>query len=158
MKDQRASDNRLSLGKPRSITISIVNRQKALSVERRRIRRSVLAILRDAEIAEARISVAVVDDAAIAALHKEFLSDPDPTDVLSFLLERSPQAIEGEVVVSAETAQALARRYRCTAEDELLRYVVHGTLHLVGHDDATPQQRAAMRRRERKYMEIAKIE
>ena len=74
------------------------------------MRGAVQAIVRDAGIAEAQISVAVVDDTTIARLHKEFLGDPDPTDVLSFLLERSPDILEGEVVVSAETARAMRPR------------------------------------------------
>ena len=98
----------------------------------------------------------MVDDATIARLHGEFLGDPEPTDVLSFVLERSPQALEGEVVVSADTAGANAIRYHCTAEEELLLYVIHGMLHLVGHDDATPRKRARMRRREREYLARAK--
>ena len=116
----------------------------------------VRAIVRDAEIPEARIGVAVVDDATIAKLHQKYLNDPDPTDVLSFVLECSPQAIEGEVVVSAETALASAPHYGCTADDELLRYVIHGTLHLVGYDDTTPKDRAVMRKMEREYLEKRK--
>ncbi len=134
------------------ISIAITNRQKQLPIDRRRIRRAVGTILRDAAIPEARISIAVVDDPTIAKLHFEFLGDTDPTDVLSFVLERSPQCLEGEVVVSAETALGNASRYGSTPEDELLRYVIHGTLHLLGHDDATSRKRAAMRRRERKYL------
>ena len=68
--------------------------------------------------------------------------------MLSFVLERSPQALEGEVVVSADTARAVRPAYGCTAEEELLRYVIHGTLHLVGYDDTTPQKRAVMRKKE----------
>ena len=113
---------------------------------------AVEAIVRDAGITDAQVSIAIVDDAAIAKLHEEYLNDPDPTDVLSFLLERSETSLEGEVVVSAETARANAPRYRATAEDELLRYVIHGTLHLVGYDDATTRKRAAMRKREEEYL------
>jgi probable rRNA maturation factor len=133
-------------------TISISNRQKLLPVDRRRIRGAIRAILKDAGCRRGEVSVAVVDDTAIARLHQEFLDDPTPTDVLSFLLERSEELLEGEVVVSAETASANAPRYRCTPSDELLRYIVHGALHLVGHDDRTPRQRAAMRRREDAYL------
>ena len=138
------------------ITISITNRQKTLSIDRRRIRRVVRAIVRDAEIPEARIGVAVVDDATIAKLHQKYLNDPDPTDVLSFVLERSSKAIEGEVVVSAETALASAPHYGCSADEELLRYVIHGTLHLVGYDDTTPKDRTVMRKMEREYLEKRK--
>ena len=74
------------------------------------------AILHDAGIEDAQISVAVVDDATIARLHEEFLNDPEPTDVLSFVLERSAGRLEGEIVVSAETAQAAAPQFATTAQ------------------------------------------
>ena len=116
------------------------------------MRRAVQAILREAGIQEAKISLAVVDDAAIVKLHGEFLNDPTPTDVLSFALERSPQVLEGEVVLSADTARANAIHYHCSPQEELLRYVIHGALHLVGYDDTTPRKRAMMRKREQEYL------
>ena len=122
------------------ITIDICNRQRFLPLERRRLQAAVRAVLIDAGFRHGEVSVAVVDDATITRLHRQFLGDPDPTDVLSFLFERSDESIEGEVVVSAETAEANARRYRSTPAEELLRYVIHGTLHIVGHDDRTPRQ------------------
>ncbi len=115
------------------------------------MRRAILAILRDADIHAAQISIAIVDDPAIAKLHEEFLDDPEPTDVLSFVLEQSEGVLEGEVVASADTAAVNARHYRCTPEEELLRYVIHGTLHLVGYDDITPSKRAVMRKKENEY-------
>jgi probable rRNA maturation factor len=134
------------------ITIHIANRQKTLKIDRRRMRHAVGAIARDAGIAEATISIAIVDDATIAKLHQQFLDDPDPTDVLSFVLERSEESLEGEVVASADTAKACAPRYKSTPEDELLRYVIHGTLHLVGYDDTTQPRRAVMRKKEKEYL------
>ena len=122
------------------ITIAITNRQKKLRIDRKRMRRAIQAIVRDAGIDSAQISVAVVDDATIAKLHGEFLNDPTPTDVLSFVLEQSPGVLEGEVVVSADTAASSAPQFGCTAEEELLLYAIHGTLHLVGYDDATPRR------------------
>jgi len=116
------------------------------------MRRAVERIVSDAEIAAAQISVAIVDDPTIAKLHQQFLDDREPTDVLSFLLERSPEGLEGEVVTSAETAERCAPRYGCTAADELLRYVIHGTLHLVGYNDTTPRKRAVMKNREATYL------
>lgn len=109
-------------------------------------------ILEDESIERAKIDVAVVDDPTIAELHQRYLDDPDPTDVLSFVLERSSKYIEGEIVVSADTAAASAPNYNWTAADELLLYVIHGALHLVGYDDATPKKRAKMREKEQKYL------
>ncbi len=116
------------------------------------MRRVVRAILDDAGISEATISIAIVDDATIAKLHGQFLDDPEPTDVLSFVLERSEQSLEGEVVVSADTAGTCAPQHNSTPEDELLLYVIHGTLHLVGYDDTAPRQRAVMRKKETEYL------
>ena len=136
------------------IVIHITNRQKTLPVDRRRMRQAVRAIVRDAGISEATISIAIVDDPTIAKLHQQFLDDPEPTDVLSFVFERSEQSLEGEVVASADTARTCAPRYRSTPEEELLLYVIHGTLHLVGYDDTTPRQRAVMRKKEMEYLGI----
>ena len=61
--------------------------------------------------------------------------------------------LEGEVVVSTETAEAAAPNYEWTPNDELLLYVIHGILHLVGYDDHAPDDCSAMRERERHYME-----
>lgn len=117
------------------------------------MRRAIRRILRDAEITEAKISIAIVDDATIAELHERFLDDPSPTDVLSFVLEQSPGTLEGEVVASADTAKAYAPTYRASADDELVRYVIHGVLHLVGYDDTTAKKRTVMKKMESKYLE-----
>lgn len=134
------------------LTLHITNRQQTLPLDRRRLRRAIAAIVREAAIPSARIGLAIVDDEAIAALHLQYLNDPDPTDVLSFVLERSEQSLEGEVVVSADTAAANAARFHSTPEDELLLYAIHGTLHLTGYDDTTPRQRAIMRKMEKKHL------
>ena len=94
------------------IAIRICNRQKSLPLDRRRMRGAICAILKDAGYRHGEVSIAVVDDATIAKLHQKFLDDPAPTDVLSFVFERSEEFLDGEVVVSAETACANAPRYR----------------------------------------------
>jgi probable rRNA maturation factor len=132
--------------------LTITNCQRTLPVERRRIRSTLCAILKDHGIRQAEISVAVVDDPAIARLHAEFLQDGTPTDVLSFLLASGDGLVEGEVVVSADTAVAAAPRFRLSPADELLLYIIHGTLHLLGYDDTVPQKRAVMLRTQRRYL------
>lgn len=131
------------------IHIDIADEQDALPIDRDLIARAVETALRQQGIAKANVSVAIVDNPTIRQLHRQYLADDTPTDVISFLLERSEEALEGEVVASAERAAEVAREYGWTAAEELLLYVVHGTLHLAGYDDATARQRAAMREQER---------
>ena len=134
------------------IRVRVANHQTAVRVNRRRLCRAVRMVLRQEGIDEAEISVAVVDDAAIRQLHRRYLGRDDPTDVLSFLLERSPAGLEGEIVVSGQTACTAAREYGWSAARELLLYVVHGALHLAGWKDRTRKERAAMRSRQREYL------
>jgi probable rRNA maturation factor len=132
--------------------VTVTNAQSQLPADKKRLGRVVRIILKDESIERAEVGVAVVDDPTIAQLHQRYLNDPSPTDVLSFLLERSPKHLEGEIVVSADTAAASAPNYNWTAADELLLYVIHGALHLVGYDDTTPQKRSKMREKESEYL------
>ncbi|MGW8256661.1 MAG: rRNA maturation RNase YbeY [Thermoguttaceae bacterium] len=141
-----------------SLQISVTDTQSQMAVDKKRLRKAVRIILRRESIPRAKISVALVDDYTIAALHQQYLNDPNPTDVLSFSLERTNDYLEGEVVVSAETAQTSALRYHWTPEDELLLYVVHGVLHLVGYDDTSPKKQKIMRSKERQYLAESGVE
>lgn len=134
------------------LSIEIANQQTDVDVDAGRICRAAEAILRDARVTEVQLSIAIVDDPTIHELNRRYLEHDYPTDVLSFLLEREGEHLEGEVIASAQTAARTAPRYSWRAEDELLLYVIHGTLHLVGHDDSTTDQRTAMRRLERQYL------
>lgn len=134
------------------IHIALTNQQKTVPIDRRRLRRAVQWVLKDAGILEAEISLAVVDDPTIHRLNRQYLGHDYPTDVISFVLDDSDGRLVGEVIVSGDTAQATAPDYGWPAEDELLLYVIHGTLHLVGQDDAGRSHRAEMRRREAIYL------
>jgi probable rRNA maturation factor len=149
------------------ITVPIADKQQYVVVDRRLLRRAVKSVLRGAGVRNASISVALVDDQTIARVNWDYLRHRGPTDVLSFLLDdRDPRGtrlrvgapLDGEVIVGAETALRAAPRYGWRPHDELLLYVIHGTLHLVGLDDRTPRQRAKMQEREREVMQELGIE
>ncbi len=112
-------------------------------IDESEIRRAVWATLGKQNCPAATISVAVVTDEHIASLNKKYLNHPGPTDVLSFDL--GDGAVDGEIVVSLDTArrESLARGHAVTAE--LLLYVIHGTLHLLGFDDLTETDARRMR-------------
>jgi probable rRNA maturation factor len=139
------------------IAVQIADRQNAIPLDRRLLRRAVAKVLRRAGVREAQISLAVVDDDAISQLNWRFLRHRGPADVLSFLLD-DRDALEGEVVVGAETAVRTAADYGWPPHDELLLYVVHGMLHLVGYDDRTTRQRREMKRGETEVLQKLGIE
>jgi len=103
-----------------------------------KVRKAIRAVLRRHGVGRARISVALLNDAAMAQLNRDFLGHNGPTDVLSFDLRDAKDgqtAIDGEIVMSVETAVKQARKRGHTVEAELALYAVHGTLHLLGYDD-----------------------
>lgn len=141
-----------------SVTVEIANEQSALEVEPLLIQRAVSVVLSAEYDGEATIAVALVDDAMIHRLNRQFLDHDWPTDVLSFPLEEDVGHLEAELVVSTDTAIAQANNYGWTAQEELLLYVIHGTLHLAGHDDQSESDCATMRKLEQRYLEIIGID
>jgi probable rRNA maturation factor len=132
-------------------TIDINNQQTLCPVDADRLRRTMEAVLEEEGVQSATIHVAIVDDPAIHSLNRRFLDHDEPTDVLSFLMNEGSE-LEGDVIASIETAARAAEAYGWTIGDELLLYVLHGTLHLVGYDDLDPESQARMRARERYYL------
>jgi len=126
-----------------------LNRQRAVSTRQLRLSAVAEAVQRawPAVVAAERqgsvlrklpeISFVLVSDARIAALHDEFMSDPTPTDVITFH--------HGEIVISAETARREARQRGLILPAEIARYAVHGLLHLGGWSDADAGAASDMR-------------
>lgn len=84
----------------------------------------------------ATLEVALVDDATSDRVHQDFMDIEGPTDVITFH--------HGEIVIGTEVAQRQANEYHEPLSRELLRYLVHGLLHLAGHEDTDGTQRAEM--------------
>jgi probable rRNA maturation factor len=134
--------------------IEVANEQQTQAIDEQRLKLGAQRVLEQSAIAAADISIAVVDDSRMHDLNRQYLEHDYPTDVLSFVLEfdADEQSLDGEVIVSADYAAREAARYGWTVNDELLLYVLHGCLHLVGHDDMTPAAKQAMREAEARLL------
>ncbi|MDB6076820.1 MAG: hypothetical protein JWO82_567 [Akkermansiaceae bacterium] len=82
------------------------------------------------------VEIALVDDQESARVHQEFMNLPGETDVITFH--------HGEIVIGIEVALRQADENSEPVLRELFRYLVHGLLHLAGHEDDTPESRAVM--------------
>ena len=104
------------------------------------------------------VNVVLAGRELVHEINRTWLGHDWPTDVVSFPLDAEAQAdgvIDGEVYVDLDMAAERAEEFGATPEGEALRYVVHGLLHLCGHDDATDDERAAMRALEDRYLASA---
>ena len=94
-------------------------------------------------------------DAHLLTINQQFLNHDYLTDVITFdYRDASSEPIEGDIFISIDRVQENAALLSNTFEDELLRVMVHGLLHLVGYNDNTSELKRSMRRLEDEYLHL----
>jgi len=128
------------------------NRQRAQMIDVRYLRRIMRSFLvEELSLPEFELGVHLVDEPQIIRLNETYLRHAGATDVISFdygLSSEMAGAISGDIFVCVPVAFAQARRFRTSWQDEVVRYIVHGVLHLLGYDDRTVRVRRKMKREE----------
>lgn len=124
-----------------------------------RLRRTADAILRGIGQSKSELSIALVDDASIAELNGQYRDKPRPTDVLSFSLVEGDFAdhrggMLGDVVISVETAADQAKERHRGLDETVARLLVHGVLHLIGHDHEDDDEAREMQAEERRLLKV----
>ncbi len=96
------------------------------------------------------LEIQEVDEEEISELHQYYFRDPSPTDILTLNYARSPKTINGLLYVCPEFIEKNKEQYSRSGdfEEALLRVIVHGLLHLIGFNDATPELQKEMIRAE----------
>ncbi|GMU84803.1 MAG: hypothetical protein AMXMBFR48_00450 [Ignavibacteriales bacterium] len=95
------------------------------------------------------LTFSLVDDNTIYEINREYLKHDYPTDIITFnYSEKNQIFIDGEVLISYETALLNAKKYDVTLENEITRLIIHGVLHLLGFDDTTPSKKRVMKNKE----------
>lgn len=100
-------------------------------------------VLRAEKARTALLSVTLVSRRRIAAINKRHLDHSGATDVISFGFRDPAGAVIGDVYICPEVASANARRHGVPVREELMRLVVHGTLHVIGHEHPEGDARTA---------------
>jgi probable rRNA maturation factor len=124
-----------------------------------RLRRRAQKTLRATGQSKAELSIALVDDASIKSLNARYRRKPRATDVLSFSLVEGAHAnrrgrMLGDVVISVETAARQARDRRRSLDETVAKLLVHGVLHLLGHDHEADDEARRMQAEERRIWRV----
>ena len=152
-------------GEPRefvdgSATVLLSNRQD-VRVDEDALAGLAFTALRGEGMDAFELSVSLVDEQEMSELHETYLGEPGPTDVLSFPLDDIDEPGEGD---DADGARVLGDVVICPAcaaasnddlDEELRLLVVHGVLHLLGHDHEDDDERAEMWARQERYSGVA---
>ena len=141
--------------------IQIENKQTKIKIQRRKIRSTVLKLLKIMDCANKELSISFVDDNTIKQLNNHYLQRDHSTNVLSFSLQEGEYGnvnphILGDIVISTETAQRDAIRGDLSLSEEIDFLIIHGLLHLLGfnHENTTKAQTTKMQMKERELFGI----
>lgn len=131
-----------------------VNNESGTPVEEAEIAALARHVLDDLRVhPQAELSVLLVDEAAMTALHRQWMDEDGPTDVLSFPMDELRPGREGEdpqpgllgdVVLCPTVARRQAAEAGHTVHEEMLLLTTHGILHLLGYDHAEPAEEREM--------------
>lgn len=134
--------------------IDLENRQGRTRIRTRLLLHWIKKILRELGWKRVSLSVVLVNDSQIQDFHRRYLGEDRPTDVIAFgqmegrFFPSGGIPFLGDVVVSVEAAKRAGPSFGNLWDRELLVYVCHGILHLMGYRDRTPSQRNRMEKKE----------
>jgi len=133
-----------SVKQEQDIVVQIAKNFKDIDVNMPRLKKLVKAVCTRFKLSKATVGIAIVDDAEIRKVNKQFLNCSSTTDCLSFNLSDNDAQKSFELVVNAEKAVKEANLRAHSSEAELALYVTHGLLHNLGFDDSTQGQAKKM--------------
>jgi rRNA maturation RNase YbeY len=126
---------------------------RRLSVRTNTIRHVAQSVLVQAGYPTAQLSLSLVGKIRMRSLNRRYRGRDYPTDVLAFPMGNGRKQTEvflGDVVICLPVAIGQASRFENTADQEILRLLIHGTLHLLGYDhEQSPREATRMQRKER---------
>jgi probable rRNA maturation factor len=144
-----------------SATIVIANRQRKKKVNTRLLKEIVLSSIAELGIGQAELGITLIAAREMALVNETFLQHEGSTDVITFdhaekqtAQSRKQKTIHGEIFICVDVAIVQAKEFQTTWQAELVRYAVHGVLHLLGYDDLKPNLRREMKREENRLVRI----
>jgi probable rRNA maturation factor len=126
-----------------NIVVQVVKDFKNINISLPKLKKLVKAVCNRFGLSSVTVSIAIVDDAQIWKINKQFLNRNRTSDCLSFDLSDSPRKLF-ELIVNGEMAVREARSRSHSSEAELALYIIHGLLHNVGFDDSTKEKAKKM--------------
>ena len=134
--------------------LSFNNRQRTRRVDLRLLRKITLACLKEI-LAQPQFELGIhlVGAEEMATVNQNFLQHVGSTDVITFDYGENENVLHGEIFISIDDAVSQAKEFRTTWQSELVRYIVHGILHLRGFDDLNSVARKKMKREENRVVD-----
>ena len=102
------------------------------------------------------INCVFCSDEYLVEINKKHLKNDYYTDIITFDHKEAEDNVEGDLYISAERIKENAKNFRVTTEEELVRVIIHGVLHLIGYKDKSKKEKVIMTQKENKYISLYK--
>lgn len=140
--------------------IQISSHRRIPGLKNKTIRQKLKKVLGGLDLPDVELSILLTDDAAISDLNRRYLGREGPTNVLAFPMGENrfseKTLILGDVVVSVDTAMEESNQSGEPLESTVFRLLVHGVLHLLGHDhERSPREARRMRAEEERLLKLS---
>ena len=132
------------------IAVSVFKEYTEISFSSAAIQRTAEYVCRSEGVKIAELSFVIVDDGTMRAMNKKFLKHNYITDVITFPLEQ--KGVNAEIYIDAQQAKRQAKEHAVTVKNEMMRLVVHGTLHAIGYRDTTKGSKKRMDSIQERYV------
>ena len=138
------------------MNIVIANRQRTMRVDSRQLKLIVGELFAQLKITDAEMGINLVAAREMALVNETFLNHAGSTDVITFDHTESGKQnqLHGELFICMDDAILQAKQFQTSWQSEVMRYIVHGVLHLLGHDDLKPPLRRKMKREENRLVRL----
>ena len=143
------------------MNLAIASRQRTEKINMRLLKQIVAALFEELNITEGELGINFVGAKEMAKVNWQFLQHEGSTDVITFDHAENWKAesgkrkqLHGELFICVDEAVFQAKKFKTSWQSELVRYAVHGVLHLLGHDDLKPDLRRKMKREENRLVRM----
>jgi probable rRNA maturation factor len=139
------------------MNLVIANRQRKKKINARLLKEIVAELLAELKITDAELGINLVGAREMALVNETFLQHEGATDVITFdhlnsKLKIKNSKLHGELFICVDVAISQAKEFKTKWQSEVVRYLVHGVLHLLGYDDLKPALRRVMKREENRLV------
>ena len=129
-----------------------VQNSKGYKIDKREVHRIVSLLKKELLFNVNEISINIVTAEEILKVNTKFLNHDYSTDIITFNYSEENNTLETEIFISLDDAYSNAVKYKVSLDNELLRLVIHGCLHLLGYDDKDKSDKVKMKRMENKLV------
>jgi len=130
----------------------IVYANKEFKIKKTEVHKVIVQLQKKMNFCVESLQVNFINSEQILEINKKYLNHHYTTDIITFNYSGDTRNFDGEIFISADDAKENAAKFNVDFNQEILRLITHGILHLAGYDDEQPENKKIMKKLENKYV------